>query len=105
MISDGFRFSFCRIIYIVIYMKFVRIDWEDTIEHQTGWYEQEDIKDLDPPPLVWSFGLILKEEEESITVVADWIPKTKSFGRGTTVPRGMIKKITTLAEIDISDIS
>ena len=105
MISDGFRFSFCRIIYIVIYMKFVRIDWEDTIEHHTGWYEQEDIKDLDPPPLVWSFGLILKEEEESITVVADWIPKTKSFGRGTTVPRGMIKKITTLAEIDISDIS
>tara|TARA_B100000900_G_C20443491_1_gene660027 strand:+ start:189 stop:449 length:261 start_codon:yes stop_codon:yes gene_type:complete len=86
-------------------MKFVRIDWEDTIEHHTGWYEQEDIKDLDPPPLVWSFGLILKEEEESITVVADWIPKTKSFGRGTTVPRGMIKKITTLAEIDISDIS
>jgi len=86
-------------------MKFVRIDWEDTIEHQTGWYEQEDIKDLDPPPLVWSFGLILKEEEDSVTVVADWIPKTKSFGRGTTVPKGMIKKITEIAEVDIQDIN
>ena len=33
-------------------MRLVRIDWEDTIEHQTGWYEQEDIEDLEPPPLV-----------------------------------------------------
>lgn len=89
----------------MIYMKLVRIDWDDTIEHQTGWYEQEDIKDLEPPPLVWSFGLILKEEIDSVTVVADWIPSSKSFGRGTTVPRGMIKKITEIAEVDMSNIN
>ena len=86
-------------------MKLVRIDWDDTIEHQTGWYEQEDIKDLESPPLVWSFGLILKEEEDSVTVVADWIPSSKTFGRGTTVPRGMIKKITEIAEVDSKDIN
>ena len=89
----------------MIYMKLVRIDWDDTIEHQTGWYEQEDIKDLEPPPLVWSFGLILKEEIDSVTVVADWIPSSKTFGRGTTVPRGMIKKITEIAEVDMSNIN
>ena len=89
----------------MIYMKLVRIDWDDTIEHQTGWYEQEDIKDLEPPPLVWSFGLILKEEKDSVTVVADWIPSSKTFGRGTTVPRGMIKKIIELAEVNIEDIN
>ena len=88
----------------MVYMRLVRIDWEDTIEHQTGWYEQEDIKDLDPPPLVWSFGLILKEESDSVTIVADWIPLTKSFGRGTTVPRGMIKKITDIAEVDMPNL-
>ena len=86
-------------------MKLVRIDWDDTIEHQTGWYEQEDIKDLESPPLVWSFGLILKEEIDSVTVVADWIPSSKTFGRGTTVPKGMIKKITEIAEVDLKDIN
>jgi hypothetical protein len=89
----------------VIYMRLVRIDWDDTIEHQTGWYEQEDIVDLEPPPLVWSFGLILKEETDSITVVADWIPSSKTFGRGTTIPKGMIKKITDIAMVDMSDIN
>ena len=89
----------------MIYMRLVRIDWEDTIEHQTGWYEQEDIEDLEPPPLVWSWGLILKEKTDSITLVADWIPSTKTFGRGTTVPKGMIKKITDIAIIDMSDIN
>ena len=89
----------------MIYMRLVRIDWDDTIEHQTGWYEQEDIVDLEPPPLVWSFGLILKEETDSIPVVADWIPSSKTFGRGTTVPKGMIKKITDIAMVDMSDIN
>ena len=82
-------------------MRLVRIDWEDTIEHQTGWYEQEDIKDLEKPPLVWSWGLILQEKSDSITLVADWIPESKTFGRGTTVPKGMIKKITDIAVIDM----
>jgi hypothetical protein len=48
-------------------MRLVRVSWFDTIEHPTGWYEPEDIKDLDDAPLVHSYGLILKENETTIT--------------------------------------
>ena len=79
-------------------MRLVRVSWFDTIEHPTGWYEADDIKDLEDAPLVHSYGLILKENEKTITLIADLIPSDKTFGRGTTIPKGMIKEI-----VDIFD--
>ena len=81
-------------------MKLVRIDWEDTIEHQTGWYEQEDIKELEDVALVHSYGLVLKETEVSITLIADLIVGSKEFGRSTTIPKGMIEEIRDIPNLD-----
>ena len=79
-------------------MRLVRVSWLDTVEHPSGWYDQEDIKDLEDCALVHSYGLLLKETEKSVTIVADWIPSSKEFGRSTVIPKGMIEEI-----VDIFD--
>jgi hypothetical protein len=79
-------------------MRFVRVSWLDTVEHSSGWYEPEDIDKLEDVALVHSYGLILKETEKSITIVADIMPISKWFGRSTVIPKGMIEEI-----VDIFD--
>jgi len=79
-------------------MRFVRVSWLDTVEHPSGWYDPEDIDKIEDVALVHSYGLILKETEKSITIVADFIPGTKEFGRSTVIPKGMIEEI-----VDIFD--
>jgi hypothetical protein len=79
-------------------MRFVRVSWLDTVEHPSGWYDPEDIDKLEDVALVHSYGLVLKETEKSITIVADFIPSTKEFGRSTVIPKGMIEEI-----VDIFD--
>ena len=79
-------------------MRLVRVSWLDTVEHPSGWYDPEDIDKLEDVALVHSYGLVLKETEKSITIVADFIPKTKEFGRSTVIPKGMIEEI-----VDIFD--
>jgi hypothetical protein len=79
-------------------MRFVRVSWLDTVEHPSGWYEPEDINKLEDVALVHSYGLILKETEKSITIVADIMPISKWFGRSTVIPKGMIEEI-----VDIFD--
>jgi hypothetical protein len=79
-------------------MRFVRVSWLDTVEHPSGWYEPEDIDKLEDAALVHSYGIILKETEKSITIVADIMPISKWFGRSTVIPKGMIEEI-----VDIFD--
>ena len=47
-------------------MRLVRVSWFDTIEHPTGWYEASSVTDLEDTPLVHSYGLILKENENRV---------------------------------------
>ena len=79
-------------------MRLVRVSWLDTVEHPSGWYDQEDIDKLEDCALVHSYGLLLKETKTSVTLIADFIPNTKEFGRSTVIPRGMIEEI-----VDIFD--
>ena len=79
-------------------MRLVRVSWLDTVEHPSGWYDQEDIDKLEDCALVHSYGLLLKESKTSVTIVADFIPNTKEFGRSTVIPKGMIEEI-----VDIFD--
>ena len=79
-------------------MRLVRVSWLDTVEHPSGWYDPEDLDKLADACLVHSYGLLIKESKKSVTIVADWIPSTKEFGRSTVIPRGMIEEI-----VDIFD--
>ena len=79
-------------------MRLVRVSWLDTVEHPSGWYDSEDIDTLEDACVVHSYGLVLKETEKSITIVADFIPGTKEFGRSAVIPKGMIEEI-----VDIFD--
>ena len=79
-------------------MRLVRVSWLDTVEHPSGWYDPEDIDKIEDCALVHSYGLVLKETEKSVTIVADFIPGTKEFGRSTVIPKGMIEEI-----VDIFD--
>lgn len=81
-------------------MRLVRVSWLDTVEHPSGWYDQEDIDKLEDCALVHSYGLLLKETKTSVTIVADFIPNTKEFGRSTVIPRGMIEEIKDISIID-----
>lgn len=79
-------------------MRLVRVSWLDTVEHPSGWYDPEDIDKIEDCALVHSYGLLLKETKKSVTIVADFIPGTKEFGRSTVIPKGMIEEI-----VDIFD--
>ena len=79
-------------------MRLVRVSWLDTVEHPSGWYDPEALDKLEDACLVHSYGLLIKETKKSVTIVADWIPSTKEFGRSTVIPRGMIEEI-----VDIFD--
>jgi len=81
-------------------MRLVRVSWLDTVEHPSGWYDPEDIDKLEDVALVHSYGLILKETEVSITLIADLIVGSKEFGRSTTIPKGMIKNITHISTVE-----
>jgi len=81
-------------------MRLVRVSWLDTVEHPSGWYDPEDIDTLEDPCLVHSYGLVLKENNKSITIIADFIPGTKEFGRSTVIPKGMIEEIKDISIID-----
>jgi len=87
----------------VIYMnwsnlKLVRVSWLDTVEHPSGWYDKEDIEKLEDVALVHSYGLLIKQSKKSVTLIADFIPESKEFGRSTVIPKGMIEEI-----VDIFD--
>lgn len=62
-------------------MRLVRVSWLDTVEHPSGWYDPEDIDKLEDVALVHSYGLVLKETEVSITLIADLIVGSKEVGR------------------------
>lgn len=79
-------------------LKLVRVSWLDTVEHPSGWYDKEDIEKLEDVALVHSYGLLLKQSKKSVTLIADFIPESKEFGRSTVIPRGMIEEI-----VDIFD--
>ena len=81
-------------------MRLVRVSWLDTVEHPSGWYDPEDIDKLEDVALVHSYGLVLKETEVSITLIADLIVGTKEFGRSTTIPKGMIEEIRDIPNLD-----
>lgn len=80
-------------------MKLVRVSWFDVVEHETGWHDFEELDKLDYC-LVHSYGLLARETPEKITLIADWIPESKEFGRSTTIPKGMIKEIKDITLID-----
>ena len=80
--------------------KLVRVTWHDTVEHPTGWYQPEDVDKLEDVALVHSYGLLLKESDESVTITADFMPVSKEFGRSPTIPRGMIKSMTHLSTVE-----
>ena len=63
-------------------------------------YQPEDIDKLEEVALVHSYGLILKENEESVTLIADFMPVSKEFGRSTTIPKGMIKNMTHISTVE-----
>ena len=79
-------------------LKLVRVSWLDTVEHPSGWYDKADIEKLEDVALVHSYGLLLKQSKKSVTLIADFIPESKEFGRSTVIPRGMIEEI-----VDIFD--
>ena len=56
------------------------------------------IEKLEDVALVHSYGLLLKQSKKSVTLIADFIPESKEFGRSTVIPKGMIEEI-----VDIFD--
>ena len=79
----------------MICMRLVRVSWFDITEHETGWHEQEAIDDLKLFE-VESYGYLIKDHGQSITLSADFIQSSKTYGRLQTIPKGCIKNITTL---------
>ena len=77
----------------------VRVTWIDTVEHETGWHEFEELKDL-KTCIVHSIGYLARQDDKQVTLIADWIPSSEEFGRSTSIPKGCI---TNIQHVNITD--
>lgn len=82
-------------------MKVVKIEWIDSCASNQNWILKEDFNneyDIEPIIIV-SFGVLVKETENYITIAQNYGFNPEQFCNLMTIPKGCIVKQTVLEEI------
>ena len=80
-------------------LEFVRVDWLDA---QSGFSSPLNIEELEevPPLETKSVGFLIKQDEEKIDLGFMMFGDEGYFKHWQMIPRGMIRKITRLREVE-----
>lgn len=74
--------------------KFVRVVWHDAADLEKTWVQPEDIQQFaDESCEVVSWGWVVSASKKYITLAADYISETDTYGRVTKIPHGMVVKV------------
>lgn len=74
--------------------KFVRVLWHDAADLEKTWVQPEDIAQFTNELCeVVSWGWVVGTSKKYVTLAADYIAETETYGRITKIPRGMVAKI------------
>ncbi len=79
--------------------EFVRVDWLDAQSGFSSPLDLDELESVDPIETV-SAGFLLKEDEKKIILGFMMFGKEGFFKHWQMIPRGMIKKITKLSEVN-----
>jgi hypothetical protein len=75
----------------------VVVEWEDAYSN-SSWHTNEEI-DRDFEDGGWqckNIGLLVRDEKTHIVIASRWSDTNGSYGHLQRIPRGMVKKITTV---------
>ena len=78
----------------------VLVEWVDITSHDGAWLDLKEAEEYAPTPMK-TIGFLLKEEPDYIIVVSTASEIMDSVGSTNAIPRGCIKKITRLNNLDI----
>lgn len=73
---------------------FVKVLWRDATDDDRTWLKEAEVNDFGSVSLeVISWGWLMKRTKENITLAADHILGTDTYGRVTKIPVGMLIKV------------
>lgn len=71
----------------------VIVRWEDATEPFTGWVEYKEMIEKKPAEC-FSVGWLIKDNENQMTLMADWCnDNSQEGGRVAIIPKGMVKEV------------
>lgn len=74
--------------------KFVRVRWHDAADLEKTWVQPEDIAQFTNELCeVISWGWLVSASKKYVTLAADYIADTDTYGRVTKIPKGMIAQV------------
>jgi len=74
----------------------VIVRWEDATEPFSGWVEYKEMIEKKPAEC-FSIGWIIKDDQDQVTLMADWCnDNSQEGGRVAIIPKGMVKEIKVL---------
>lgn len=76
-------------------LQIVQVDWVDAAAATAGWEDRDKVA-AEVPHLIHSWGAVIVNNDEQITLICDFDTKRDSMNGGTVIPRGMVKKIKRL---------
>lgn len=80
-------------------IKLVEIQWHDAEAAKPGWNEDDHEDDL--VPLLKSYGLLVRQTPKWVIHASTYDPETERWSEMAKIPKGMVKKITTIKEVDV----
>jgi hypothetical protein len=83
----------------------VRVDWIDSCAFGTSWQLVEDFKEDTEPIKITSVGVIVKENDEYLTIAQNYGVNPKQFCSLMSIPKGCIKnqRVIDSFEVEIKD--
>lgn len=75
-------------------LDFVRVDWWDAQDLALTWASPEAVEEFTKQPCeIISFGYLVKQTRQYVTLAADYVVVNGDFGRITKIPRPWVRAI------------
>jgi hypothetical protein len=77
----------------------VLVEWDDITSHDGAWLDLKEAEEYSPTPMK-TMGFLLKDEPDYVIVVSTASEILDVVGSTNAIPRGCIKKITKLSDVN-----
>lgn len=82
-------------------MRVVRIDWIDSCASNMEWTLKDEIGEKNIEPIrITSYGIIIKENDDYITVAQNYGFNPEQMCNFMSIPKGCIKKIKNIGYLE-----
>lgn len=79
-------------------LKLVCIEWVDAEAADSGWTEDDPGED---PQVLKTYGLLVRKDNNFVVHASTYDPALELWSERAKIPSGMVKRITTLATVEV----